>query len=786
MMWQSIKPILSIVLRVLMLVVCGVAGFVLNSSSFDAIRRTRELERIPPSEVRAVLPGKVNLRGAVVASRTLTGPKSGHRCVYFRYLVEKERRDSDGKTTWDTVEDRSNVVGFRLRDETGTIEVAPRKGTDFSIPQSFRRQAGSMRYTEWRIDPGDKVLLFGVVREGDTGYVVGFPEERGYTPLISKYSEAEERTDIATASLFMGWAGMVAFAFAVLAACWLLKIHRILVFLSVLTVVLTGTLCRYGVSMMSDDLHSAHSQLFDHDMQAVNAVGDVLADAAIDWSGDWAKLGDLDSDERYASLSPRQRARIDGIRTQLAVATRRLARQQTVFPESTFAGLWGLPAPTPIPLPPSVQAKASKLDAAFVPAHLGGGFAWVALLLGVVGVSVFSWLGFRTIRFKRYIEGIPTSKTAGVAFGLSEVKGVALTGPDSRALSGPVSGANCLHYRYVVKERVRRGKNTSWVVRTDETECAPFDIKDDEGTIRIDPRGAEVITKHFTSRRRGNWLYQEWRIETGDMLYVLAQAGIDTVTGASLVLERGNDRNPFIVSNLSEAEVMHRKAIAGMLWLNLGFSALLLAALFLFGQAGAFSPVDYLMAALVAPVYMLLIMLVMHFNDLIFLKQRADRAWANIDVSLKKRHDLIPNLEQTVKRYLRHEKQVLEKLSAMRESYRGGAIADPRALSGFLAAEQSFTTAFVGLRENYPELQADEVVGQLMQKLIFCDNEVALMRGGYNDAVTEYNTRLQTFPDNFLARLSKFEPKQLIEYKAQVLEVPSFAAGPKECVRDIP
>ncbi len=209
-----------------------------------------------------------------------------------------------------------------------------------------------------------------------------------------------------------------------------------------------------------------------------------------------------------------------------------------------------------------------------------------------------------------------------------------------------------------------------------------------------------------------------------------------------------------------------------MLWLNLAFILLLLGALLLFGMAGALEATDYLMAALIAPLYMGCIVLVLHYNDLVFLRERVDRAWANIQVSLQKRADLIPNLEKVAKEYLGHEKELHEALASMREKYSGGALPIVGAAADFLQAEQIVREKFMGLREAYPDLQGQKLVGKVMKGLIDNENEVSLMRGGFNDAVENYNSRIQSFPDIVFSKVFDFVKCDFLRYEAEVHRVP--------------
>jgi len=186
--------------------------------------------------------------------------------------------------------------------------------------------------------------------------------------------------------------------------------------------------------------------------------------------------------------------------------------------------------------------------------------------------------------------------------------------------------------------------------------------------------------------------------------------------------------------------------------------------LFYLGIHGSFSPADYLLVASIAPTYMLFVILVLHYNDLVFLKQRASRNRSNIDVSMQKRHELIPNIEKIVKKYMVHEKTLLQQITNIRTQYSNNEPKDLSTIGKQLEGEQTFLTQMIARAEDNPELKAISLNKKLMDRLIDLENEVALMREGYNDAVTSYNTRIGTIPDIFFARFCGFQSMPLFEY----------------------
>ncbi|MCW8999459.1 MAG: LemA family protein, partial [Kangiellaceae bacterium] len=317
-----------------------------------------------------------------------------------------------------------------------------------------------------------------------------------------------------------------------------------------------------------------------------------------------------------------------------------------------------------------------------------------------------------------------------------------------------------------VEEKRRSGDKTRWVTIENRTESRAFKCKDVSGTVKVHPQHAEVISHHKETDKRGNRRYTERTIRLSDKVYVLGFSKVDRDTGDSLEIRNDKKQRPFLITNLTEQTIMMRKAHTGMLSLTTAFSTLMFAFLFYLGSQGNFSPSDYLLGSLIAPVYMSLIVLVLHYNDLIFLKQRAARNFSNIKVSMQKRADLVPNLEKIVKQYFAHEKSLLTQVTELRNQFKLDA-EEISEIEDRLLKEQNLLSSLIALKESNPNLKSDKLSLKLMNKLIDLENEIALMREGYNDAVTYYNTRIATIPDLFFARAFGFKAIELMTFETK-------------------
>ena len=155
------------------------------------------------------------------------------------------------------------------------------------------------------------------------------------------------------------------------------------------------------------------------------------------------------------------------------------------------------------------------------------------------------------------------------------------------------------------------------------------------------------------------------------------------------------------------------------------------------------------------------------YNSLIRLRMRVKNAWSQIDVQLKRRYDLIPNLISTVKGYMKHEKGVLEEVTKARTSLITGSMKDKAKASNQVtdALKSIFAVA-----ENYPQLKANENFIQLQEELSGTESKIAYARQFYNDSVMQYNESLQVFPKNFFARLFSFKAEDFFKTEGKEKE----------------
>jgi len=168
----------------------------------------------------------------------------------------------------------------------------------------------------------------------------------------------------------------------------------------------------------------------------------------------------------------------------------------------------------------------------------------------------------------------------------------------------------------------------------------------------------------------------------------------------------------------------------------------------------------YIVIGIVA---LLIALLVLTFNGLIRLRNQVRNAWAQIDVQLKRRHDLIPNLVETVKGYMKHERETLESVTNARNLAQGAIGKGVGAQSKAEAGLSEALSRLLAVVENYPDLKANQNFLALQEELTSTENKISFSRQFYNDAVLGYNNKTQMFPSNIVANVTGFKAGEFFE-----------------------
>jgi len=397
---------------------------------------------------------------------------------------------------------------------------------------------------------------------------------------------------------------------------------------------------------------------------------------------------------------------------------------------------------------------------------------------------------FRALRRKRLIDDVPTSKTQGVFIGLAELKG---TAESEAPLTSHLAGIPCVQYIWQVDEhwsrtvhetytdakghtRTRTRTESGWTKVAGGSQSAPFYLKDDTGVIQVVPEGATIhsITvfnetcspnsdlyyrkgpaqgvPDSTHRRR----FRETALPLHTILYVMGQAHErKDIVAAEIAFDK--DAPMFVISTRTEKHLStgHARWFWGLLILGL--------ALAVGGTIGwsimvkTYIEWELLYAAIGGFVVVLLLGWVWTvYNSLINLHHMVEQGWSQVDVQLKRRYDLIPNLLETVRGYRDYESELQELLAKMRTQVDG----TPPGVAG--PDFKGMAPTLNVIMEHYPELKASESFLRLHRALVDAEQRIALARDYFNNIATFYNTRLEIIPDRFVATLARLRPRTLM------------------------
>jgi len=171
---------------------------------------------------------------------------------------------------------------------------------------------------------------------------------------------------------------------------------------------------------------------------------------------------------------------------------------------------------------------------------------------------------------------------------------------------------------------------------------------------------------------------------------------------------------------------------------------------------------------------LIILIIIVMYNSFVRLKNQVENAWAQIDVQLKRRNDLIPNLIETVKGYAKHEKSVFEEVSKARTAMinAGGDVKASSKADNMLTGALKSVFA---IAEAYPDLKANQNFLQLQEELSGTENKVSASRHYYNDMVMEYNTKRESVPSNLIASIFNFGSKELFEVPETEKAVPNVS-----------
>jgi hypothetical protein len=422
--------------------------------------------------------------------------------------------------------------------------------------------------------------------------------------------------------------------------------------------------------------------------------------------------------------------------------------------------------------------------------QVGPFLPWVGLAIAVFAL----WASLRACHRRRLIDNLPTSKTQGVFIGLVELKG---TTQCEQPLVSYLAETPCVYFSFEVEERWSRmvtetesdGKGgtrtvtreeSGWTTVASATRLTPFYLEDDTGSLLIRPEGARIEALSVFNETctplnavyygkgpvggvmnsDGVRRFTEQAIPLQAPLFVVGQAR-ERQDVVAPEIAADPQASEFLISVRSQEQVS--SGLGWQIWLLFFLGLIVAPGGQLVGdlaEGGDITPISILIYAGEALLYLacwLVGWTVTVYNSLVELRQRVEQGWAQVDIQLKRRHDLIPNLVDCVKGYRDYEAATQEALATMRGQLSATA-------PGQVGADFHSVLGQVQiLQEAYPDLKANENFLALQKSLSETEQRIALARSYFNSIATFYNTRLQVVPDQYIAALGAMKPRALME-----------------------
>jgi hypothetical protein len=417
-------------------------------------------------------------------------------------------------------------------------------------------------------------------------------------------------------------------------------------------------------------------------------------------------------------------------------------------------------------------------------------FPWIGL-----GIAVFAlYASLHACHRRRLIDNLPTSKTQGVFIGLVELKG---TAECEQPLTSYLAEAPCVYYSYDIEERWSRlvtvtesdGKGgtrtvtrqeSGWTTVASRIESTAFYVKDDTGVLLVRPEGARVEASGVFSESctpmsalyygkgpaggimdsDGVRRFTESIIALQAPLFIVGQAR-ERKDVVAPEIAADPQASEFLISTRSEEEVS--SGLGWQLWLFFFLGAVTAPGGHIAYALASNQEITLTSILIFIGEFMLYLLVwgigwfITVYNSLVELRQRVEQGWSQVDIQIKRRHDLIPSLINTVKGYRDYEASTQQALAAMRSQLDATAPDKPGA--DFQAVQGQVQI----LKEAYPDLKANENFLALQQSLSDTEQRIALARSYFNSIATFYNTRLEVVPDRFIAAVGGMKPRALME-----------------------
>ncbi|BCE03737.1 LemA family protein [Marinicellulosiphila megalodicopiae] len=713
----------KIIYATIAIALCIISVFVFKLG-ITQIKDTRYISRLQIAPIAITVQGDYLISGQIYGvTHLLLTPFSEQQALIFDFKIEERYINSDGDTKWRTTHHRTEAVDFYIEDSSAKTRVSLNNYDLANIPIQFPHQnttsTEGYRYTEKWITSHDFLTMFGFKPNANLNVFTISPNANKPYFINGNGKDAQLQT-MGLKGLFSIWLALSFTTIALVLIFSALSKHRIIGFLTVLSVVQITLLLIAGSSLIKRDITQTANYLKEQQLNI-------------------RLLENKDTQQKFIEQYYQQ-------------IYSNAHYQLHHFPDNIIAFFSSIVLPeADLDILPN-NIKKVELQ------H--GSIIWI-LIVSLCLLILFLWIGLKYTISKRMIENIPTSKIKGVMIGLSEIKGKMIQYQD-QILTSPLTSTTCCWYDYKVEELKQSGKDKSWKTIEKRSEWKLLKCKDDsDGEMIINPSNADISSQYESSERIGNFRYSETCLPFNQLIYLFGNVSVGHATG-NVMMKTQTDQK-LIISTFNENSIMLKKGMVAMSMMGAVFSLSILFGLLTMARIGSFEPSNYVLLALCVPVFLMAVVGVLHYNDILFLQNRADRNFANIQVTLKKRYDLLTNLQKVVKGYLQHEHKLLQALSVLRSNFNKALNYDqatPDRVKKIMQQELHFQQSFNMIAEDYPDLKSDELIQDFMNRQTKMENEISLIREGYNDAVNRYNERIQSFPDKLLANHFGFAKKR--------------------------
>ncbi len=694
----------------------GIIALSMRSCSMDQMRSVLEVRRTPMAYSAGLIDGLALVQGSIdrndATLRTVIGGKA---CVYYSWEKQREEEDDEGETRWVTVDSKSDSVNFHLIDSTGSVLIKNKSGPTRHARQTGSRYYGDYREIEHAILASDTVTAAGYYQRSEHSIGRGGRMATSFT--VSSQGEGAIVSSLGWTSIGCILLAIGAVIYAVGALLLSFKQHHIMAATVAVGLILPPVLFFQWMTVTTEQLDRASGRVLEYretvGSEAANGAS-LLRQALIKRDANTA-----------AELYEKYRTRFTNTAHVWLGGYDPITSFDLTGEENAILGSH--------PVRPRVASVLPWWQVA------GAGIIAICAMIGA-GMS-----GYRQLKTKRLIENIPTTNIKGVVPGLTELKGTIQE--KGSPISARYSGEKVVYCSYQKQRRVKSEKGkTRWETVESGVSSTDFYLEDDTGRITVNSNRAEVDALQTYSKRTGDVSFTEWTLRADQQLYVLGPAVLHSVHDAELTIQHSISEKHFVISHRGEGSVLMKYAQGGLASLGGSLFCCIAAMIVIYGGA-SFDAFGYFAAALGSMIFLLILNLGFMFNDLIFMKSWLERAKANLNVSLKRRADLIPNLVKVVKTALSFEKEVQTRIAQLRGD-----------ISGDLEAAEDvgeLQKRFTALLEEYPQLKTDRLVVDLNNRIVAVENQLEYARTGFNAVTRTHNTRIRKFPDSIMATLMK-------------------------------